>query len=374
MNAEVFKGLAGVVVDETRICQINKVDNLLYYYGYEIKDLARDATYEEVSYLLAHGELPSADQLVQYKATLSQGRELSEDLKSVLELLPADADPMDVLRTGCSVLGSLEPETKDNDQVVIGSKLANRFCSMLMYWYHFHQPDNKRIDTETGEDTVAGHFLHLLHGREPDEVYRQALDVSLIIYAEHDFNSSTFAARIAASTLSDIYSCFTAAIGTLRGPWHGGANAKVMTMLEKFDSAEAAEAAALEMIANKVRLIGFGQRAYDTADPRNAINKVWAEKLAKAAGETTLYDVAERIEAVMWREKKMFANLDYYTAVIYRMCGLPTHLFPTLFLIARSCGLVAHITEQRAHNRLIHPSSKFIGTEPREFSPMEKRG
>jgi 2-methylcitrate synthase len=373
MSGEVHKGLAGVLVDETRICQINKDENLLYYYGYEIKDLTAQATYEEVSYLLAHGELPTAGQLKGYKETLSEGRYLSDALKSVLEKIPAGSNPMDVLRTGCSLMGSLEPETEDNNIVVIGSKLANRFCSILMYWHHYVE-SSTRIETETGEETVAGHFLHLLHGKEPDETFRRALDVSLIIYAEHDFNSSTYAARIAGSTLSDIYSCMTSAIGTLRGPLHGGANAKVMTTLEKFEDPDQAETSVIDMIANKVRLTGFGQRAYATADPRNAINRKWAKDLSDAAGDTALYDIAERVESVMWREKKMFANLDYYTAVIYKMCGLPTHIFPTLFLIARTCGLIAHITEQRAYNRLIHPSSQFIGTEPRDFLSIESRG
>lgn len=373
MSGQVFKGLAGVIVDETRITQINKDDNLLYYYGYEIKDLTAKATYEEVSYLLAHGELPTADQLIAYKATLSEGRYLSDELKSVIETLPAGADPMDVLRTGCSLMGSLEPENAENNIVEIGSKLANRFCSILMYWHRFHT-SSTRIDTETSEATVAGHFLHLLHDEEPDEIFRRALDVSLIIYAEHDFNSSTYAARIAASTLSDVYSCVTSAIGTLRGPLHGGANAKVIKILEKFDTPDSSEIDVMEMIANKVRLPGFGQRAYATADPRNEINRIWAKDLCEAAGKTELFEIAERVESVMWREKKMFANLDYYAAVIYKMCGVPTHIFPTLFLIARTCGLIAHITEQRAYNRLIHPSSKFIGTEPREFLSIERRG
>jgi len=373
MGDEVFKGLAGVLVDETSICQINKDDNLLYYYGYEIQDLTAQSSYEEVSYLLGHGELPTAAELEAYKQTLAQGRHLPEPLTTILEQLPAGADPMDVLRTGASVLGSLEPETDDNGLFAIGSRLSNALCSMLLYWRHFHG-SGKRIETETGEDTVAGHFLHLLAGKAPDETFRRALDVSLIVYAEHDFNSSTYAARIAASTLSDVYSCLTSAIGALRGPLHGGANAKVMATLEKFGSADEAEAAVLDMIANKVRLTGFGQRAYATADPRNAINKVWAKQLCEAAGEDNLYAIAERIEDVMWREKKMFANLDYYTAPIYKACGLPTHMFPTLFVISRVAGLVAHIAEQRANNRLIHPSAKFAGPEPREYVSLDQRG
>ena len=364
--------MAGIVVDETNICQINKDKNLLYYYGYEINDLTRDAAYEEVSYLLAHGELPNAESLKSYQAELSKGRSLPDALKAVLEQLPADADPMDVLRTGCSVLGSLQPETEKNGQFAIGAKLSNYFCSMLFYWHHFHQ-SGKRIDTETGETSVAGHFLHLLNGAKPDDTFRRAMDVSLIIYAEHDFNASTYAARIAASTLSDIYSCFTSAIGTLRGPWHGGANAAVMRFLERFTSADDAETAVLEMFAQKKRVIGFGQRVYSTADPRNAINKKWAKELTDAGGNTLLFDVAARIEDVVWREKQIFANLDYYTAVIYHMCGLPTHMFPAVFVIARTAGLLAHIAEQRANNKLIHPLARFIGPAPRKFVPIAKR-
>ncbi len=373
MGSTVAKGLAGVVVDETNICQINKDDNLLYYYGYEIKDLTDQATYEEVAYLLAHGELPAPNQLKDYKSIMATGRALPEPVKAVLEQIPAEADPMDVLRSGCSVLGSLEPETPENNQLTIGAKLSNAFCSMLFYWHHFHQT-GQRIDTETGADSVAGHFLHLLTGHDPDETFRRAMDVSLIIYAEHDFNASTYAARIAASTLSDIYSCYTSAIGTLRGPWHGGANAAVMRMLEKYQTPDEAEAAVLEMFANKKRVIGFGQRVYATADPRNAINKDWAKKLTEAGGKESLYAVAERIEDVVWREKKIFANLDYYTAVIYHMCGLPTHMFPAVFVISRTCGLLAHIVEQRSANKLIHPLAKFIGPAPRDYVPIEKRG
>ena len=373
MSSAVAKGLAGVVVDETKICQINKDDNLLYYYGYEINDLTNHATYEEVSYLLAQGELPTSEQLQAYQNELAKGRALPDALKSVLEQLPAGADPMDVLRTGCSVLGSLYPESETNDQFTIGSKLANYFCSMLFYWHHFQQ-SGKRIETETGEASVAGHFLHLLNGQAPNETFRRALDVSLIIYAEHDFNASTYAARIAASTLSDVYSCFTSAIGTLRGPWHGGANAAVMRTLEKFKTADEAEAAVLDMFANKKRVFGFGQRVYSTADPRNAINKKWAKKLTDASGDKILFPVADRIEEVVWREKQIFANLDYYTAVIYHMCGLPTHMFPVVFVIARTSGLLAHIAEQRANNNLIHPLAKFIGPEPRAFVPISERG
>ena len=365
-SGPVAKGLAGVVVDETRICKINKDENLLYYFGYEIKDLTKNASYEQVSYLLAHGEMPTDEELTAYKGKMAAARELPQPLRTALEQIPGDANPMDVIRTGLSLLGSLAPEGEDNDLASIGAGLAAVSSSILLYWLHFTQ-SGKKIDTETGEDSAAGHFLHLLKGEAPTEEERRAMDVSLIIYAEHDFNSSTYAARIAASTKSDIYSCLICAIAALRGPLHGGANAAVMKMLDKFPSPDEAEATVLDMIANKKLIFGFGQRAYSTADPRNAINRMWAKKLAEAADDMKLYDIAERVESVMDREKGMFANLDYYAAVIYRLLGLPTNIFPTMFFIARTCGLVAHVAEQRANNRIIHPSSAYIGVEPRSL-------
>lgn len=360
---EVAKGLAGVIVDETRICKINKDDNLLYYFGYEIHDLTEHVSYEDVFYLLLHGELPTAAQRDELKSSMAKGRALPDAIKALLEVIPANADPMDVIRTGCSLLASLRPESP-KDPLATAIPLGNAFVSMLLYWWHFHRSNN-RIDTETGESTVAGHFLTLLHGKKPDELHRRAIDVSLTIYAEHDFNASTYAARIATSTRSDLYSSVIAATGTLRGPLHGGANARVMQMLEKYKSADEAEAGLRDLLANKGIIFGFGQRAYSTADPRNAINREWANRLSKAAGNQTLMQVAERIEQIMDREKKMFANLDYYTAVIYRLCSIPTLLFPPMFLIARVPGLIAHILEQRTNNRLIHPSSKYIGPNPR---------
>lgn len=360
----VAKGLAGVVVDETRICQINKDKNLLYYFGYEIQDLTKNASYEQVSYLLAHGEMPTAGELAAYREKMAAARALPEALRTVLEQIPATANPMDVIRSGLSVLASLSPEGDDNDLAAIGAGLAAVSSSILLYWWHFAK-FGKKVQTETGEDSAAGHFLHLLTGKAPTEEQRRALDVSLIIYAEHDFNSSTYAARIAASTKSDIYSCLVAALAALRGPLHGGANLAVMKMLDKFANADAAEAAILDMIANKKLIFGFGQRAYSTADPRNPIHRMWAKALAETAGDTNLYDVAERVETVMDREKKMFANLDYYAAVIYRYLGMPSELFPSMFFIARTCGLVAHVAEQRANNRIIHPSSAYIGVQPR---------
>lgn len=361
---EVAKGLAGIIVDETSICKINKDANLLYYFGYEIRDLTEHTCFEEVYYLLTHGELPAPAELSAFKHKMAKGRALPAPIKTLLESIPPAADPMDVLRTACSTLGTLRPENRAN-AIDVAIPLSNFFCSVLLYWWHFHR-SGRRIDTETGEDSVAGHFLWLLKGKVSDELHRRALDVSLIIYAEHDFNASTYAARIAASTLSDVYSCFTSAIGTLRGPLHGGASAQVMRMLDRYKSPDEAEAGILDLLANKGRIFGFGQRAYSTADPRNAINREWARNLSTADGDESLVQAAERIEQVMAQKKKMFANLDFYTAVIYRLCGLPTELFSPMFLIARVPGLIAHIEEQRASNRLIHPSSKYVGLEPRK--------
>lgn len=361
---EVAKGLAGIVVDETRICKIDRDKNSLYYFGYEISDLTAKLSYEEVFYLLVHGELPTPAQLDGYKRAMAAGRVLPGHVTRLLEAMPANADPMDVLRTGCSFLATLNPESSKSELPALAAPLGNAFVSMLLYWWQF-QNSGRRIDTETGEDSTAGHFFHLLHGHAPDELHRRAIDVSLTIYAEHDFNASTYAARIATSTRSDMYSSIIAAIAALRGPLHGGANARVIDMLDRFESADHAEAGLRELLAKKAVIFGFGQRAYSTADPRNAINKAWAQGLSDNGAERSLFDVAERIEMVMDREKKMFANLDYYAAVIYRLCGLPTVLFPPMFLIARIPGLIAHIAEQRANNRLIHPSSRYIGPDPR---------
>lgn len=366
------RGLDGVAVDETRVSQPDKQTDRLYYRGYAIEELAAQASYEEVACLVVGGELPGAAQLAAYRDGLQRSRALPPALAEVLERVPKDAHPMDVLRTGCSMLGNLEPEAKDNTLDAIGIRLAACLPSMLFYWHHFHA-SGKRIVTDTGEPGLAGHILHLLHGRAPSESARRAIEVSLIVYAEHDFNASTFAARVAASTLTDAHSAFVAAIGTLRGALHGSANAAVLRFLERFEAPDQAQAAVLEMIAQKKRVPGFGQRAYSRADPRNAINRGWAEKLATDATGRRLYDIAARVEDVLLRERGMFANIDYYTALIYRDCGLPVALFPPMFLLARVCGLVAHIAEQRVNNKIIHPSSRYVGSPPRKFVPLEAR-
>ncbi|MCC7484062.1 MAG: 2-methylcitrate synthase [Burkholderiales bacterium] len=366
------RGLDGVIVDETRISLPDRRADRLHYRGYAIEELAAQAGYEEVAYLVTRGELPDAAELEAYRDGLRRARRLPPALASMLELVPKDSHPMDVLRTGCSMLGNLEPETKENGLDAVGARLSACLPSMLFYWHHFHD-SGRRIETGSGEPDLAGHILHLLHGRAAADLERRAFEVSLIGYAEHDFNASTFAARVAASTLADAHSAFVAAIGTLRGALHGSANAAVLRFLERFENAEKAEAAVLDMIAQKKRVPGFGQRAYTRSDPRNAINREWARKLAVDAASRRLLEVAERVESVLLRSRGMFANLDYYSALIYRGCGLPVGLFPPMFLLARVCGLVAHIAEQRENNRIIHPSSRYVGPAPRPYVPLAAR-
>lgn len=360
---EVAKGLEGVVVDRTAICLVDRATDRLYYRGYPIEELAQ-LSYEAVSWLLVHGELPGAVELEGYRTRLRDLRTLPAALCGVLEQIPGTADPMEMLRSACSVLGNLEPETKERSIGDVGARLTAALPGMLMYWHHYHR-SGARIETHTEETTVAGHLLRLLHGNSSDELLRRGMDVSLVMYAEHDFNASTFAARVATSTLSDGYSAIVAALCALRGPLHGSANANVLRFLQRFESADAAERALPELYAKKTRIPGFGQRAYVSADPRNAILREWARKLSEDSERRILYETAERVESLVLRERRMFANLDYYSALIYHACGLPTALFPPMFFIARICGLVAHITEQRASNRLIHPSSRYVGPSPR---------
>jgi 2-methylcitrate synthase len=367
----VARGLDGVIVEETSICLADKQSDTLSYRGYAIDDLAERSTYEEVAYLLIYGELPDATQLASYRRDLVGMRTPPPSLLQILTLLPAEADPMDVLRTSCSALGTFEPEKRERPLSDIGNRLIACMPSLLMYWYHYHH-SGKMIDLNGGEETVSGNLLQLLHGVHPPQSARRAMDVSLIVYAEHDFNASTFAALVTTSTLSDAYSAFVSAIGTLRGPLHGSANASVLRFMSKFKSVADAEAAVREMLAAKSRVPGFGQRAYSRSDPRNSINKALARKLCEEAGDMLLYDIANRIEEVL-QERKMFANLDYYTAIIYSRCGLPVELFAPMFFIARIPGLVAHIAEQRANNRLIHPSSRYIGPSKRSLPNLNER-
>lgn len=366
------RGLAGVVAGSTKLSTVGKEGAGLTYCGYSIDDLAAGATFEEVAWLLLHGELPNAHELAAYTANLKSMRDLPDGLKTVLEQLPKAAHPMDVLRTGCSALGTMEPETDDFQGIDVANRLLACLPSMLMYWYQFHQT-GKRIDVCTDDDSIAGHTLHLLTGKVPGEEHQRAADVSLILYAEHEFNASTFAARICTSTLSDFYSAITAGIGTLRGPLHGGANEAAYELVSQFSSPDQAEAGIMGMLQRKDKIMGFGHRVYRISDPRSVIIQGWAERLSRSSGSMQMYEISQRIDEVMTREKGLFPNLDFYCATAYHKLGIPTPLFTPLFVLARTSGWAAHILEQRADNRLIRPSADYEGPEPRAFVPIDKR-
>ncbi len=366
-------GLAGVVAGKTSVCTVGKEGVGLTYRGYDIEELAEQSTFEEVAYLLLRGELPSQGELKDYRARLKSMQELPAELRQTLELIPGGTHQMDVLRTGCSMLGTLEPEGEGRSQLDIADRLIASFGSMLAYWYHYHA-HGKRIDTAADEDTVAGHFLRLLHGKEPDEKQRRVLDVSLILYAEHEFNASTFTGRVIISTMPDFYSAITGAIGALRGPLHGGANEAAMELIEKFSNPDEAEKGLLDMLAKKAKIMGFGHRVYRDRDPRSDVIQKWAKELAEDHGDKKLYPVALRIDQVMRREKNLFTNLDFYSAIAYHFCGIPTPMFTPLFVISRTSGWAAHIFEQRADNRLIRPTADYVGPETRPYVPVEKRG
>lgn len=365
-------GLAGVIAGQSAIATVGKAGVGLNYRGYSIHDLAQQATFEEVAYLLLEGELPNVQQLADYKQVLVAQRGLPVALKMVLEQIPKTAHPMDVLRTGCSFLGNCEPEHDFSEQKTIANRLIATFPAMLTYWYHYHQTGKQMNDVLDVEGTAA-YFLTLLHGKAPTPLVERVLDVSLILYAEHEFNASTFAARVTAGTLSDFYSAITAAIGTLRGPLHGGANEYAMELISRFSTPEEAEAGILALLANKEKIMGFGHRVYTESDPRSDIIKAWSKKLAAEEGDDVLYAVSERIESVMWREKKLFPNLDFYSASAYHFCGIPTPMFTPLFVMSRITGWAAHVFEQRANNKLIRPSSEYIGPEQRDYIALEDR-
>jgi 2-methylcitrate synthase len=365
-------GLAGVTAGETAICTVGKEGAGLTYRGYDIGDLADHGSFEEVAHLLHHGELPTRKALDAYKSRLMGLRGLPELLRDVLERIPADSHPMDVLRTGCSLLGNIEPEDDFSRQRDVADRLLAAFPSMLLYWHRYHT-DDVRIDVQTEDDTVAGHFLHLLHGRPPSELHRRTLDTSLILYAEHEFNASTFTARVITATLSDFHSAITGAIGALRGPLHGGANEAAMAVIERYGSADEARRGIHEALAAKERIMGFGHRVYTTSDPRNAYNKRMSKRLSEEAGDERLYAVSEAIETVMWEEKKLFANADFYSASTYHFMGIPTYLFTPIFVCSRITGWAAHVMEQRANNRLIRPAADYTGPSLRAWVPIEKR-
>lgn len=365
-------GLRGQSAGETALCTVGKSGAGLTYRGYDIKELADKAQFEEVAYLLLYGKLPNQAELDGYKAKLKGMRGLPEALKTVLEQIPKDAHPMDVMRTGCSMLGNLETEQDFSEQHDHIDRMLAAFPSIINYWYNFAH-HGKRINTETDADSIGEHFLWTLHDKKPEPLHVKVMHASLILYAEHEFNASTFTARVCASTLSDIHSCVTAAIGSLRGPLHGGANEAAMAMIENWTSADEAEEAIMGMLARKDKIMGFGHAIYRDSDPRNAIIKEWSKKLAEQVGDTALYPVSERVEAVMWREKKLFCNADFFHASAYHFMGIPTELFTPIFVCSRVAGWTAHVMEQRANNRIIRPSADYTGPESAEWVAIEDR-
>jgi 2-methylcitrate synthase len=365
-------GLRGQSAGETALCTVGKSGSGLTYCGYDVADLADNASFEEVAYLLFNGELPTKAQLDAYQSELTAMRDLPEALKQVLKLIPASAHPMDVMRTACSFLGNLEPETDFTAQTKAANRLLAAFPAIMCYWYRFSH-EGVEIDCTTDEVSIGGHFLKLLNGKTPSDQHRRVMDVSLILYAEHEFNASTFTARVCASTLSDMFSCVTGAIGSLRGPLHGGANEAAMDMIQKFSSPADAKVQMAAMLERKEKIMGFGHAIYRESDPRNVIIKAWSEKLAKENGDTSLYDISVACEEFMWDTKKLFCNADFFHASAYHFMGIPTKLFTPIFVCSRVTGWAAHVMEQRSNNRIIRPSADYTGPEPRKVTPIAQR-
>ncbi|MEX0872921.1 MAG: 2-methylcitrate synthase [Aquisalimonadaceae bacterium] len=366
-------GLRGQSAGQTALCTVGKEGTGLTYRGYDVGDLANEVSFEEVAYMLLYGELPTRAELDAYTTRLQGMRDLPQPLKEVLERIPANAHPMDVMRTGCSMLGNLETEQDFSRQQDVADRLLAVFPSIITYWYRYAH-DGVRIDTVTDDVSIGGHFLHLLHGKPASQLHADVMNTSLILYAEHEFNASTFTARVCASTLSDMHSCITGAIGSLRGPLHGGANEAAMDMIQQWSSPEQAERELKGMLARKEKVMGFGHAIYTVSDPRNAVIKAWAKRLADEVGDTVLYPVSEAVETVMWDEKKLFPNADFFHASAYHFMGIPTPLFTPIFVMSRLTGWAAHVMEQRANNRIIRPSADYVGPELRKVVPIDQRG